>query len=720
MAAPDRQANSNPEVISRENKAMRSETDPPTVEFGKDVLLGAVTPANPKPSPASAPRLRAPVRITDQSWPESTRPVVSIVCNTYNHESFIRQCIEGFLIQETTFPVEILIHEDASTDATASIVREFEQAEPVLIKPIYQQENQYSKSVPINVALNFPRAQGCYIALCEGDDHWTDPEKLERQVHFLDCNPDYVLIAENSTWYDMAKSTKHPFSLLPSRDIGILEILQQRQFATASVMFRNLGARLKPLRGSGDTILWCHLSNVGKVRYENIISSVYHRHPGGITGTEKIAWARKMIEWNDNLMHNHPEINENIFIFRNHDNFCAAISPLIENGQYEEALEAIDELTAATWKPQNHRKQMYGFVGQLLQAKDRCIEQEKKRSADLQASLSFRVGRALTRPLRLARNLKHLPRQVALQLLPKATRNKALLKERGVVFINKREIIRASRRLTPLPPADPKRQPQVIVSLTSFPPRINDAFYAICSLLNQRLRPDRLILWLAETQFPKKEGDLPRRLLSLERLGLEIRWCEDLKSYKKLIPTLRNFPDAVIVTADDDLYYPEDWLERLYSAYLAYPDSIHCHRAHRINVNENGEVGSYATWPKEISKMAPSALNFPTGGAGALYPPGALHSDVLRKELFMELCPTADDIWFWAMSVLKGSQVRVVDNNISSLVYIDPEQEYRLKDTPTLSRVNVLNNGNDIQMNRLLDYYEPTCSIRKRLGAAAT
>ncbi len=141
-----------------------------------------------------------PVPITEQTWPENTEPVVSISCITYNHENFIRDAIEGFLMQKTTFPVEILIHDDASTDKTASIVREYEEKYPHLIKPIYQTENQYSKRDGSIGRIQRGRARGKYYAICEGDDYWIDPLKLQKQVDFLEENSEYSLV-----WSDVDK-----------------------------------------------------------------------------------------------------------------------------------------------------------------------------------------------------------------------------------------------------------------------------------------------------------------------------------------------------------------------------------------------------------------------------------------------------------------------------------------------------------------------------------
>ncbi len=120
-------------------------------------------------------------------------PFVSICCITYNHEKYIRDAIEGFLNQKTNFPFEVLIHDDASTDGTANIIREYEAKYPQIIKPIYQTENQYSKGIDVSI-FNYSRAKGKYIALCEGDDYWTDPYKLQKQVDFLEKNPDFGLV----------------------------------------------------------------------------------------------------------------------------------------------------------------------------------------------------------------------------------------------------------------------------------------------------------------------------------------------------------------------------------------------------------------------------------------------------------------------------------------------------------------------------------------------
>lgn len=232
-------------------------------------------------------------------------------------------------------------------------------------------------------------------------------------------------------------------------------------------------------------------------------------------------------------------------------------------------------------------------------------------------------------------------------------------------------------------------EPEVIISLTSFPARIGTVNQTIESLLNQTMKADRVILWLAPEQFPNKEADLPQELLDLREKGLTIDWYHDIRSYKKLIPALKKYPDAIIVTADDDLIFKNNWLSLLYSAYLKDKTKIWSHRITRLYrssgkmhildrslyLNENGDY-------KQELKFG-NAFNKLTGGAGSLYPPKSLHPDVMDEDAFMKLAPTSDDIWFWIQAIRNGFKVAVVDNNLYKLQYVPGSQEeslYKIND----------------------------------------
>lgn len=132
---------------------------------------------------------------------------ISVICMTYNHKNYIRRALEGFVSQKTDFPFEVIVHDDASTDGTADIVREFEKRYPDLIKPIYQTENLYSRGISAKYEFVLPVVQGDYIAICEGDDCWTDENKLQFQYDYMKAHPECALCVHQSTIHDCLKNT---------------------------------------------------------------------------------------------------------------------------------------------------------------------------------------------------------------------------------------------------------------------------------------------------------------------------------------------------------------------------------------------------------------------------------------------------------------------------------------------------------------------------------
>ena len=251
--------------------------------------------------------------------------------------------------------------------------------------------------------------------------------------------------------------------------------------------------------------------------------------------------------------------------------------------------------------------------------------------------------------------------------------------------------------------SDEERKPQLIVSLTSYPKRMYDLHLCLYSLLTQDLKPDKIILWLAKEQFPRKSNDVPKKVKELKKWGLEIKWCSDLKSYKKLIPSLQQYPDACIVTADDDIYYPSNWLRGLWETYKQTGARMVAHRCHKAAF-ENGAFLPYSKWQKCIQEVPPSYTNFMTGAGGILYAPGCFHEDVLNVDKFQALCPHGDDIWFWAMALLNGTRIAIPESPFRSLVYTNPEREVNANDDGTLYASNGTG-GNDVQLANVLAAY---------------
>lgn len=220
------------------------------------------------------------------TWGNQRHPLLSIVCLTYNHAAFIKETLEGFIRQETNFPFEVVVHDDASTDSTAAVIREYAARYPHLIKPIYQRENQYSKGVPFSTRL-FAQAGGKYIAYCEGDDYWTDPRKLQIQVDFLEAHRDYVMTYHDAFMFNSQGIVRSPHLTGKYRkDASALQLQQARPISTLTVCFRNVLMELPPELHSVEVLdicWWSLLGAHGKGKFiEEIKPAAYRVHEGGI------------------------------------------------------------------------------------------------------------------------------------------------------------------------------------------------------------------------------------------------------------------------------------------------------------------------------------------------------------------------------------------------------------------------------------------------------
>jgi hypothetical protein len=297
----------------------------------------------------------------------------------------------------------------------------------------------------------------------------------------------------------------------------------------------------------------------------------------------------------------------------------------------------------------------------------------------------------------------------------KLTSNYKYIEKSGISYINKRSLTKEMKRFEGRGTADNPRKKKIIVSLTTFPERGGDVHYCLYSLLKQSLKPDLVILWLGNERYPNKEKSVPKSTLEMEKHGLTIDWHPDIKAYTKLIPALTRYPNDIIVTADDDVYYPENWLEILYNSYIEHPEHIHCHRAHRITFKGSGETEKYDKWEKRVSDNTPSVLNFATGVGGVLFPPNVFYNEITNRDLFVKLCENGDDIWYWAMAALKGTRTMVAPGNISNLTYINPERELGLNKETTLMKVNVDKDMNDEQLHNVIGFFP---DIQKTLYSA--
>lgn len=251
---------------------------------------------------------------------------------------------------------------------------------------------------------------------------------------------------------------------------------------------------------------------------------------------------------------------------------------------------------------------------------------------------------------------------------------------------------------------------RVIVSLTSFPAAIPYAIQAIRTILKGLLLPDKVVLYLDTQKFP--DGVLPPELeeLKAESPIFEVRFNPDeIRSYKKLIPALKDFPNDVIVTIDDDICYPAELLRDLIRLHKRLPDAIIAHRVRRIKLNAPYRKWRKYKWYDFIFKRHHfSHLAMQTGVGGVLYPPHSLDEKMLDSALFMALAPTTDDVWFWAAAVSRGTYVVPLPGGKSRCVEVGKPVEFSLK------RINI-SSGNDRNREALEKILEKYPHIKQRV-----
>lgn len=256
---------------------------------------------------------------------------VSIVCNTYNHEKYIADALESFLMQKTDFNFEILIHDDASTDDTAKIIKEYEKKFPDIIKPIYQNENQYSKKIPgLITNIQYRRAEGKYIALCEGDDFWSSPYKLQAQYDALENNKNCVMCVVAVEETDEAGNVNgnvYPNSpieagvISPQKMMELMTGKESYPFQTSGYFFRTDVVKkycedlpdFRKKANVGDVPLMMYFLTQGSIFYINKIMSCYRRNPK--------SWSYKNIK-TDNILNKSKNIENNIEFYSEFDKYC--------------------------------------------------------------------------------------------------------------------------------------------------------------------------------------------------------------------------------------------------------------------------------------------------------------------------------------------------------------------------------------------------------------
>jgi hypothetical protein len=241
---------------------------------------------------------------------------------------------------------------------------------------------------------------------------------------------------------------------------------------------------------------------------------------------------------------------------------------------------------------------------------------------------------------------------------------------------------------------------EVIISLTTHNIRLYEVYITIESLMQQTRKANRIVLWISEEY---KNEPLPNSLKTQQLRGLEIRYCKDIRSYTKLIPALKTFPNDIIITVDDDVLYDVNLVDRLTLAYMKDKSKIHYCRGHVMKLSSNNSLKHYHEWEHCSSSTKITHLNFPTGIGGVLYPPRCFNQEVFNEEVFLNICKFADDVWFKAMALYNGTlSQKVYTSNDRGVDFLENVQVQDIG----LKKINTRAvRQNDIQIKDVFDKY---------------
>lgn len=240
----------------------------------------------------------------------------------------------------------------------------------------------------------------------------------------------------------------------------------------------------------------------------------------------------------------------------------------------------------------------------------------------------------------------------------------------------------------------------IVCSLTTYPGRIHECFYAIKTILLQSVSPNRIVLWLAASQFPDRK--LPEKYKKLIDLGLEIRYCDDIRSHKKYFYMLQEQkPNELVITFDDDIIYHPDTIKRAFDAHKKYPTCIVCNDAKEILLTNNSTLASYNKWRKVTDgTKIPSVYRYSImTGSGCLYPYGIMPKQTFSVDKIKEIAYTADDLWITFTA--KAFGLEVIPTEIIARIYTTINHSQ----TTHLAQVNCLGDGNDNTIKSMCELY---------------
>lgn len=545
---------------------------------------------------------------------------VSVIIPVFNVEKYIERCLKS-IIEQTLSDIEIIVINDGSTDRTEEKIKNFLSDNRI----IYISQENKGQSFARNKGLSI--AKGEYISFIDSDDY-IDNDFLEKL---------YKSAIKNDS--DIAAS-----SIIRKRET----YEKWRILYEKNDIFTDKNEQVNAIKYPDQSYVW------NKIYKKSFLDEINFKFKNGVYYEDVLAICELIL----NCKKLSVVSNTNYYYMVNDGNSIVKSKKTKkkEKDRYQNQKSAITKLIENDVKIENKeyfiKKHEFKFLNlPILKIKEDLLNKKE-------LFLLFNLIPVLYIKQRTLLDLKmFFKRLFSIHNIDSHILIMFLFIKINIKYQNK--ITAPKIKENGL--NNELRDKKIIASLTTFPQRITTVSKTIRTLMNQTVKPDEIVLYLANEQFPNKENELPEELLALKNFGLTIKWCSDLRSYKKLIPALKEYPNDIIITFDDDIYYEKDTIEALYNSYLKNPNEIQANRTWRIELNGNKIKplhSSYLYWNYKNYKEA-SFYNTIIGCGGVLYPPNCLYEDVLDEEKFKKIIPTQDDIWFWAMAVLAGTKIRL-------------------------------------------------------------
>ena len=597
------------------------------------------------------------------------QPKVSVIMPSLNVAQYIRECMDS-VVNQTLGEIEIICVDAGSTDGTLEILQEYAVSDD-RVRIINSDKKSYGYQMNLGIAA----AQGEYFGIVETDDYVSHNMYEELYKCIAQNKLDVVKSLYRKVDSDKKRGTSPIYSVLnddPTHKCEYNRIFSPSEFLGVFCIQPTICTALYSL------------SFIRKHKIE------FNETPGA--AYQDVGFAFKVLYCAERVM-----VLDKAFHYYRTDNAASSSNSTGKVFSMADEYDFIEEFL--TEHPANRSKVLPYLIKRKFSS---YLWTYTRVAPEHQKAFYIRLTEEYLRYAQQglihwglyseyqAEQLRQILRDDK-KYFKRTAKIYAKDKESGQFLYPRGEIVELHKR------------PRIIVSLTSYPARISAVSAAINSLLCQTMPADMIVLWLAREQFPNLEQDLPSDLLNLasEEPSFFIRWCtKDLKSHKKYYYTMQEFPEDIVILADDDLLYGEDTIEKLYHSYLEFPNCVSALRCHMPRFIADEKLARYNEWMMGYSELIgiPSLMLFSTSGGGTLYPPHCMHKELFNEDAIQSLCLYADDVWLKIMQLM----------NNTPTVMVQPDRPLNLiKGTQdeALWHSNMREDGNDKQLDAVLKKY---------------